>query len=102
LGHHRVEERNVIDAAGEVRQQVADPQPALAAATEDERTLHEAARLAEEGVDLTLAGQLLAVMPGEIRLVVEGIDVAHPAGAEDLDDALRLRGEVRPPRACRF
>src|SRR5262249_31092899 len=63
---------------------------------------HEAAGLAEEGVDLAFAGQFLAVVLGKFGLVIEGVGVTDAAGAEDLYDALGLGREVRPPAACGF
>ena len=56
----------------------------------------------------TDAGQLLAVVVLELRLVVEQVDVRRPARHEQVDDALRLRrrsecrqGAVRPQRRPR-
>ena len=44
------------------------------------------------------AGQRLAVALDQLRLVVPGVELADGAGAEDDDDVLRLRREVRRPR----
>ena len=43
----------------------------------------------------TLVGQVLAVQLVEQRLVVEQVELRRPAGHEQVDDALRLRREVR-------
>jgi hypothetical protein len=63
---------------------------------EREGRLHQVAGLAEERVRLALAGHRLAVQPRQFGLVVERVDVADAAGAEHLDDALRLGLVVRP------
>src|SRR5262245_37154308 len=92
--NHGLDERQLIDTARELRQQGADPLATLAMAAEGERALEQPAGLAEKGVDLTLAGQLAAVVLRQVGLVVERINVADPATAKDLDDALGLGWEV--------
>ena len=101
LGDHRVKKRQVVHALRQVREEVAHPLAALAVLLERERAFQQPAGLAEEGVDFALAGQLLSVMLCEVRLVVEGIDMADAAGAEDLHDALGLRRKVRAARSGR-
>src|SRR5213078_4732959 len=97
-----MEERHVVHAAGEVRQQVADPQAALAPPTERVQALQQVARLAEERVECALAGEWRAVVLVKFRLVVESIDVTDAAGGEDVDGALRFGGNVGSPLAGRW
>src|SRR5262249_50890097 len=93
----RVDEGDVIDAAREVRQQIADPLAVAAVPRPAPRTAEEVAVTALEGDDTAGARQRLAVTADQLRLVLEGVEVADGAGAEDLEDAPGLRGEVRPP-----
>ena len=95
LRHHRADDRELVDALRQVRQEAADPLAALAVAAEREGTLHQPARPAEEGLDLPLARQLPPVVPRQVGLVVEGVDVADAAACEDLDDPLRPRREMQ-------
>jgi len=95
LRDHRVDKGNIVDPLGEVGQEVADPFAGLSVLTEGPGTFHEIAGLAEKRIHLTLAGHRFAVAADEFGLVVEGVDVADAACAEDLDDALHLRREVR-------
>src|SRR5262249_42047858 len=62
---------------------------------------HEPAGLAEEGIDLALAGHFLAIVLCKVRFVVEGIDMADAAGTENLNDTFGLGGEVRRLRRVR-
>ena len=88
LGEHRVDEAQVVGTAGEVRQQVADPGPALSPLPERIDALHQFPGLPEEPEILAASLQFGAVQPIQFRLVVEGVEVAHAAAAEDLHDAL--------------
>ena len=54
-----------------------------------------------EGDELLAAGQRLAVALDQFRLVVQRVEMAARAGAEDVQDALRLGREVRRPRGQR-
>src|SRR5262249_49760813 len=82
-------------AGSQVGEQVADVAATLTIGFEAEGALQEPSGLAEEGVDPALAGEFLAVVAGQVGLVVEGIDVTDGAGGEDLHDALHLGHEVR-------
>src|SRR5437773_1967297 len=83
------------NAAGDVREEVGDVLTALAVLFELPLRPDDAAFVlvpaAAEGFD----GDRLAVERVELRFVVEGIDVAGPAVAEDEDDRLGLGREVR-------
>src|SRR5262249_49832074 len=89
-----------VHADRKLREKAAHPLSALPVLAKREGAPEEPARLGEEGVDGPLAGQLLAVELRQLRLVVEGINVADAAGTEGLDDALRLRREVRGSRGA--
>ena len=95
LAVHRMDEGQVVDPLRQVGEQRTDPRPRLAVLPERERRLHQPARAAEEGVDLALAGEFLALELRQVGLVVEGVDVAQAPGAEDLDDSLGLRWIVQ-------
>ena len=103
LGVHRADEAEVVDDLGGVRQQLADPRAACAVLREfEERAGQRQRRLVARhaGEPLALAhgvGQLLAVPLVEQRLVVEHLQLRRPAGHEQVDDALRLGGEVQLP-----
>jgi len=53
---HRLKERQVVHAFGDIRQQIADPLAALAVLRKRERAFQQPAGLAEKGVDLALTG----------------------------------------------
>ena len=96
---HRVDERHVIHALGQVRQQVTHPQPALAMLAKIEAALHDPPRLAEESIDLAFAGELLAIESLQVGLVIERINVADSAAGTDMHDAARFGRKVWKPRA---
>ena len=70
--------------------------PALAVLLELERRLHQRADgIDEEAGRLVEARQFLAVVFGQFRLIVPGIDLAGPAVDKDPDYRLGLGGDVR-------
>ena len=71
VGDHRVDDRQLVGDARDVREQVRDPQPVLAAPGELPVVLPQQADLAEERLGLRIGGHLLAVELGQHRLVVE-------------------------------
>ena len=88
VGRHRVQEGDVVDAGGQVREQVADVLAGLAVLLElplrpDDPALVLLAASAER-----LDGDRLAVELVELGLVVEGVDLAGTAVHEEEDDAL--------------
>src|SRR5579859_2010178 len=83
--------RQIVHVLSEVRQQIRNPVARLPELFERERALHEIAGLAEKGVDLL--AERFSVLFDQFRLVIERVDMAHTAGAEDEDDALRSRDE---------
>ena len=100
FGVERLDNGDVIDDGGDVRQELADPGAALAVLVELEHWRHAGERLLSgrhPGDALSHAygtGQLLAVVFAQLGLVIEQVDVRRPAGHEQIDDALGLRGEV--------
>ena len=88
LGRHRVEERDVVDAVAEVREQVADPFAALAALAEFPARLDDAAFVLVPAAAERFHGDRFAVHADHRRLVIERVDVARPAVHEQKDDAL--------------
>ena len=86
-GDHRHAEGHLIHAAGEMRQQTADPPTRFAMPAEFEGRLENLSRFAGGGLDaITIAGIKRLAVPAEQRgLVVEQIHLARPAVHEQLD-----------------
>lgn len=93
LRRHAVEEKEVVRALTELRQQVGSHLARLAAWFEIAQWFDEVALLALEGDDVA-AGHGLVVVFKKSGLVVEGIDMAECTAAKDHDDAFGLRREV--------
>jgi len=102
VGVHRVQKGDVIDARGQVGEQVADPLAALAVFAEvplgTDNPALVAAASAAEGLD----GNGFAVQRIERGFVVKGIEVAGAAIHEQEDHALGLGSKVRIPRSQRI
>ena len=79
----------LVGVLGQLGEQLGDPQAALAVLAETPRRAQQLGRWARGPADR------LAVVGGQLRLVVEGIDVRRPALHAQEDDALRPRREVR-------
>ena len=98
LGVHALQEAQVIDHSGHVREEFGRPVAALAALLEFPKRLHHPHRGTHAGLG-ERAGivevERNAVLLHHLRLVVEGIDVADTACHEQKDDALGLREMVR-------
>ena len=94
FGEEGIDDAEVVGAAGDVGEEVADPGTGLASLAEGIGALHEAAGLAEESLIFAAAFEGHAVHALQLGFVVEGFEVADAAGAEDLDDAFGLGGEV--------
>ena len=94
VGDHRADDADVVDAGGNLRKQFADLDAALAVLLELERRLQQVARFGTDEFR-HLERQRFAVEGGEFRLGVEGIDVRRPAGHEQEDETLGLRGILR-------
>ena len=110
---HRTDEAQVVGALGDVRKEIADPQPRLAALLERplrpfEIFLHHAI-VRRERFEHALRHDVGAIVIGEqFRLVIERVDVRHAAAEVDEDDPFgpRLRNAAasgpadrRPPAA---
>ena len=90
-----MDERDVVDMLRHVRQHVLILLPALPRGCEGHGTSHQVAVLALKRHHLFLARQRLAIVLFQRRLVLPQVDVRRAAGAEDLQNALRLRRELR-------
>jgi len=93
----RTKHGDIVDALGDVRQPIGDPQSALAVPLPFARggehrrfELSHGRDHAFESRRQRLAGELI-----DHRLVVESIDMARPAFREQEDHALGPRGEMR-------
>ena len=102
LGVHRVHEGNVIDAGGEVREQITDPFAALPVLMKLPARTDDAPLVAPPAATEGSHRHGAALKPVELPFVVEGFDMARPAVHEEEDDALRLRREVRRARRQRI
>ena len=101
VGVQRAEHADVVDAAGDVREEVGDLDAALAARPRRERRGHElAASCGGPVIDRGRRGLAGVLLQG--RLGVEGVDVRRPAVHEQEDHPLRPRGEVRRPGGQRI
>ena len=93
-GHHRADDGQLIGALGQMREQLGDPQAALASLLESPMALVQQTHLAKEDVGLFAARKRLAMIFLEGRFVIERIDLAESAGEKDLNRPLRLRRMV--------
>ena len=97
VGVARADQADVVDDFRQMRQGLGEFEAALAVAGELELRPQHGGVGADEGVALTADDrrrERLAFHLGELRLVVEQIELARRAGHEQVDDGLRLAGEV--------
>ena len=85
IGMHRADHADLVDHLRGVAKKLADLDAALTVLPEAERRLHGRAGLALGG---ELGGHGLAVVPGQHRLRIEGVNVRRPAVCKQVDDAL--------------
>src|SRR5216683_1651527 len=90
LGHHGVNEGDVVHTAGQVGQEAADVLATLPARLPGPRALHVRSRRTLKELNLAAGIKLLSVALDQLRLVVEGVNLAGGAGHEQLDYALGL------------
>ena len=95
LAVHRADDRQLIGHLGDLGKQVGDPKTTRASLMKRPIRLAKPAHLAEEEVGLLVGLERLAVRGNQLRLVVERIEMAHPADDADLHAALRLGSEMR-------
>ena len=85
LAVHGINKRHVVDARGEPRKQIAHPQARIAVLPKLPVTRLTIARLGGEELQLALWIKRLAGSLLQYRLVIEGIDLAHAPGTENLN-----------------
>ena len=90
-----MDERHVIDTGRQVGHQAADVLAARAVLLPCPGALHDRPRRALEQLDLAAGVELLAVPLDQLRLVIEGIDLAGRPRHEQLDDPLGLGPAVQ-------
>ncbi|MFM1944028.1 MAG: hypothetical protein RI897_3010 [Verrucomicrobiota bacterium] len=90
----RVDEAHIIDQVGEVRDEVGNHFAALAAGSEFPGAFGEHTLFALEGDERVSARHGFAMVPDEFGFVVESIELAAGAGAEDHEDLFGGGGEV--------
>ena len=98
---HGVDEAHLIGQIAEVWQQVRDHLAALTAGTELPRALVQCTLLALEGDELLGAGHGLTMATDQLRLVIEGVELAAGAATKDHQHILGARREVRLARTIR-
>ncbi len=95
LGEHRIDHGQLVGSLGDVGKQFRNPQPATAATLELPIVLPQQAHLAKKHIRLLGTRQRLAVIFGERRLVVEGIDVAQRAAQANVYHPLGFCRQMR-------
>src|SRR5262249_44290387 len=90
---HRVQKCNLVYFRAEVRKDLRNIFSALSILAEFENARHDRTRPAVVYADI--AGQNLARVFFQRRLVVKGIDLADSAGHKERDDGFRARLEMR-------
>ena len=91
----RVDEGQLIDDRRHTRKQVGHPRSGLAVLLEVKRTLHQRTRVSLADANLAFALQRHAVILPQVRLVIEGVDVADPTAHEEVNHLLGPRLKVR-------
>ena len=94
VGRHRMEEGNIVDMLGEMREEGRDLLPTRPVGGELPFRPHDPSLALRAAAPLRLHLDRLAIEIVELRLVVEGVDMAGAAVHEEEDHALRFGGEV--------
>ncbi len=102
VGRHRMEEGDIVDMLRELRKECRDLLPTLPVGRELPLRPHDPSLTLLAAASLRLHLDRLAVEIVELRLVVEGVDMAGAAVHEEEDHALRLGGEVGDLRGQRI
>ena len=90
LGLHRIDDEHVIGNFSQLREQIGNPQSALASLLEFPRRLHPFASAPRPALPIGL---------GQFRLVVESIDVGRTTSHVEENDPLGLGREMRSCRS---
>src|SRR5215831_16134207 len=96
LRGHRANDAQVVDALGDARKQIADPQTALTAFAEFPRTSHHPADVVElRRLDLENAMRIAAVIFLQERLVIEGVNLRRSTVHVEKNYVASASGKVR-------
>ena len=95
LALHGVNEGHVIDTGRELREEIADPAPAVAMLTKRPVAALAVAGLGGEELHLAIGIERSAAAFGQLRLVVPRIHMAKATGAENLNDRTCLGRQRR-------
>ena len=95
LAVDRADEGDLVDFPRQVREELRDVDAGLSVPRELEGAAHERPRMALTHDDLAFALECVSVVPVEIRLRIERVDVAHAAGHEERNHGRGARLEVR-------
>ena len=101
IGLHGLNEAEVVNVFGDIGQEFAELDTALAVPVELEFRAEESGLGIDEGGAIAFeqfGGRQFAVTLDQFLFVIEKIEVTGGAGLEDVDDAFRFRGEVRQAR----
>jgi len=101
IGLHGFDEAEVVNVFGDIGQEFADLDTALAVPVEFEFRAEQSGLGIDEGGAIAFeqfGGRQFAVMFNQFLFMIEKIEVAGGACLEYVDDAFRFRGEVRRAR----
>ena len=85
-GDHGTDDRQIVDAGGDVGEKLADGHPGLTVPFEAPGALQPGS---------APVSRKLAIQFGQLGLGIEGIHVRHPARHEAEDDVFHLGGKMR-------
>jgi len=96
-----MDETEVVHLFGEMREEIGNHFPALAARPEFPGTAGERPLFTLEGDELFGAGQRPAMVANQVRFVIEGIELAAGTTAKDDQHVLGARGKMGGTRGKR-
>lgn len=95
VGGHAVEKGDVVDAGGDVGEEIADPLATFAVLLELPARLNDTALVSVSATTMSFDGDGFAIHADHGRLVIEGVHVAGAAIHEQEDDRFRGGVEMR-------
>ena len=100
VGMHRMDETEIIDHFCHVRKYLTDPSTALTMLSKRIWRWHQSHFRVAQRLAINRLRPLTRVF-GNLRFVVERVDLRRPSRHKQLNHVLRLRGEMRSPRSQR-
>ena len=102
LCRHRMNETKIVGQFRELRKHIGNHFSGLAARTKGPMWFREIAIFSLEGDELVCPWHRLAIALEQFRFVIPRFQVRASSGAEDDEDILCSRLEMRPPRRMRM